>query len=312
LKTKALLTTLVVLALYQAWLNWAQPYGTNSITFCSGNLIRAQRFVFGFHDHKVLYCGSSLSWPMHDYLVQRDEREVECMALVALGALDGVHMVEQTGAAPKLLLLEINHLEREPNKDFQKDLFFPILHQARLRCPALRHGFQPANVLLTWQERGYKPDVRPEPQEAHPRDPSWPPVPQVPANRKPEEVVETCDTIIKSLPALKERLDKLRARGIVIGFYEVPEHPDVTNSAAMQNLRNAIRATFPEDQYGPLLRDDREKYSVCGDGEHLGQDDACVFAYFLLEQARLRLAGIPGVDPHLGGLGPGQVKPAEN
>lgn len=312
MKTKTLLTAAIVLALYQAWLNWLQPYGTNSITFCSGNLIRAQRFVFGFHDHKVLYCGSSLTWPMHEYLIQSDEKEVECMALVALGALDGVHMVEQTGATPKLMLLEINHLERQPDKLFQKDLFSPILYHARLRCTALRHGYQPANVLLTWKERDYKPDVRPEPQEARPRDPSWPPAPPVAANRRPEEVVETCDTIIKSLPALKQRLDKLRARGIAIGFYEAPEHPDVTNSEAMQNLRNAVRATFPESEYGPLLRDGKEKYSVSADGEHLDQNDACVFAYFLLEQARLRLAGIPGVDPRIRGLGPGQAKPAQN
>lgn len=306
MKTKALIMAILLLLGYEAWLKWAQPFGGETLTFSQGNFIRAQQFVHGFKNHKVLYCGSSLSWPMTAYLTQQDPKEVCCLGFVGFGARDGLEIVERSGARPGLIMLEMNHLERRPEKAFHKDLFNPLLHFARNHFSALRHGFQPATMLVVGHERGFKVDTAPNPQEARPRLPEDPIPEPVEAHREPAEVEKTSQEIVEALTDVRTQVERLESRGIVFGFYEVPEHPDVTASPALQRVRDALKEAFPEREYGALVRDPVTKYYICGDGEHLQQEDAGAFAYFLLEEARLRLrrehlTHLPAVIPTLGG-----------
>jgi hypothetical protein len=290
LKAKSLVVAALLLLAYQSWLNWARPLGNQTLTFGQSNMIRAQRYVHDFHDPKVMFCGSSLTYALEHFLIQRDPREVGCLALIALGALDGLEMVERTGARPTLLMLEMNHLNRKPDRAFLDELFRPGMVQLRGKFSALRHGYQPANLLIPWQERGFQPEEPPQFGVAEPKDTACPAPSPVPARRPPQEVEEVSQAAIDMLPGLRLRTEKLRQLGVRVGFYEVPEHIDVTRSLAMQRLRDALKITFPEHQYGRLIRDPDTVYYTDRDGEHLNREDASAFAHFLLAQTRLRLA----------------------
>lgn len=287
-KAKSLSVAFGLLLTYQAWLNWARPRGTETLTFSQGNFVRAQRFVHERRNYQILFCGSSLTFACERFMVREDSDEIGCLALVALGARDGLEMIERTGKRPRLLLLEINHFDRAPNRVFLEELLRPGVYHLRGTFSALRHGYQPGNLLIPWLQRGCRPEPAPVPQEPLPRAPEDEIPPTEPSRRSPAEVEEVFRAGIRELPGLYQRTEKLRAAGVRIGFYEIPEHPDVRGSAAMQKLRDAVSAQFPEADYGALIRDTQNVYYT--DSEHLRDRDGRAFAYFLLQQARARLA----------------------
>lgn len=282
---KSVITCVALFLAYQTWIDWARPVGNHTLRglhdmiFIDGNIIRAQRFLHGQHDQKIIFVGSSITQIMEPFLNQPD---VACLGLPGLGSSDGLDLIEHSGARPKLIMIEINLLQREPSPELLKEAMEPHLFWFHEKFSASRHEFQPANLIVPRIEAGLRKESLKGPQAKPAR-------PLPPEHKHDEEggtgrldaIEPDVASAIERLPQVKLQIDRM---GAAVAFYQLPEDPKVSHSSAMGRLRKEVETCFGQ----PVFFDAGQNYCV-PDGMHMYEEDASAYAHLLLQYARQRL-----------------------
>lgn len=282
---RSLAIALALLLSYQGWLSSARPVGGHTLrglhdmVFCDGNIIRAQRFLHERNDHSIVFVGTSLTTILEPYMRFYDD--VACLGMPGMGAFDGLAVLERSQARPRLVMIEINMLQRGLNHELMEEAMHPRLFWLNRRVMASRHEYQPANLLVPRLEaawRGAKvappPTLRPQP---------LPPDHQhfVAENRGRLDCLNTdVENALNNLPKLQEQLQRL---GLPVGLYQLPEHGEINRSPFMKQLRDTISTRLKEPVWVPPIDD-----YCTSDGEHLCDEDASDCALHLLEYAHRR------------------------
>jgi hypothetical protein len=286
---KSILGALLLLIAYEANLRLWPPRGNQTLTYSQGNLIRAQRQIYGAHSGKVMFLGSSLTVTLEPYL-QRGN--ASCLALAGMGVRDGLRILEHMHSRPPLLMIEINRLQRQPNQEFLQSLLASPFFEMRGASRALRHEYQPANLFVPWLEQTFQlapreldPDPSPRPRRRLP--------PQLNnLSRTLEQHQREIEDGLRDLPGWSPSLQELRGQGVPIAFYEIPEVAAHTQSSAAEQLRQQLRGTFPSPLFGWVPLDRSDSYYTY-DGQHLCDDDAYAYARYLLGQIEGRPQSSP-------------------
>ena len=282
---KSFATAGLLLVLYQVWLWWAQPIGEHTLRglhnmiFADGNIIRAQRYIHGRHDQPIVFVGSSLTATLEPYLSDPD---TACLGMPGMSAMDGLLVIERSGAHPKLVMIEANLLQRNPSKDLLDEVMQPGFFWLHDHFSATLHEFQPANLLvprLDAARRGERLQPRPV-IAAHPLPEGHTHQQNDNKGRYDGLNIDVEDSIAH-LPEVFRLAQRLRAP---IGLYLLPEHQDVNRSPEMARLRQAVEDCF---QLPVLVHPDQQMCTI--DGQHLAEEDACACADFLLQYARKRV-----------------------
>lgn len=282
---KSFATTVILLSLYQAWLWWAQPIGETTLRgrhnmiYVDGNIIRAQRFIHGRHDQPIVFVGTSLTATLEPYLSDPD---VACLGMPGMGAMDGLMVIEGSGAHPQLVMIEVNHLQRGPSEELHEEVMQPGLFWLHDRFSATLHEYQPANLLvprLDAARRGERflprPVLAAHPLSAghfhHPGD-----------NRgRYDWLGLDVENSIERLPEVYQLAKRLN---VPLGLYLLPEHRDVNRAPEIKRLCEAAEKCFQQPVV--MCPDDQ----MCtSDGQHLAEEDASACAYTLLQYARKRV-----------------------
>ena len=236
------------------------------------NMMRAQNFLRA-HPQTVLV-GSSLTFRLPPALL---EPQVSNIGMVGGSSLTGLAIVDGSGQRPKLVLVESNLLERSLDQHtVGSQLRFPERF-LRDHLRVFRTGYDPSNLLwfgLTTLTHQVNEEfvVTPEAAKAFYAEQ------QKYKSRPPESAA--FHQRLKQAAAL---VASLEAKGIKVGFFELPIDKGLANSPADTFIRREVTKAFPPGRYCWLdLGVQAGAHTL--DGVHLTTEDARLVAGKILAQ----------------------------
>ncbi|MFQ5509955.1 MAG: hypothetical protein ACE5FN_11565 [Leptospirillia bacterium] len=262
------------------------------------NVIRAQNFIYGERDTRVVIAGSSLSWRLDATLLPED---LENLAFGGMSAQDGLRLLVRSGMAPELVLVEVNYLPRPERPGFSDGLFMPGMYSARQHIAALREQKRPLGVIGTFLGRIIRgmgdmfkrADMQRPIASAHATGAGAVGggqlfdkflVKQLEGHAHPVPPKSLASTRKNVAPLL----DALAGRGTRVVFFQLPGHPDICDSPRIQSTLELVHTSFSGYPYIEL----GNCHSVATtDGIHLDPDSARRITRELLEQLPELLRG---------------------
>jgi hypothetical protein len=238
-------------------------------------MMRVQNFLAT--NPRTVLVGSSLTFRLPAALL---EPEVANIGLMGGSSLTGLATVADSGMRPALVLIETNLLERPLDRAaVQAQLRFPERFLRR-HLRVFRTGYDPANLLwrgltvLTHQTET-EAVLTPEAARAFYQE-------QQKFKAQPPEAA----AFARNLDETAALVDRLQARGVHVGFFEMPIDPGLVNSPADTMMRRAVTRRFPRARYCWLdLSIPGGAHTV--DGVHLtAGDSALVTRQILAQQQR--------------------------
>jgi hypothetical protein len=238
------------------------------------NMMRAQNFLAG--NPQTVLVGSSLTFRLPPALL---EPQVANIGMVGGSSLTGLAMVDGSGQRPRLVLVEINLLERPLDRDaVQAQLRFPERF-LRKHFRVFRTGYDPANLLwrgLTTLTHQVDADLMVTPQAAHAFY-----LEQQRFKAHPPEITNFRHNL-KQTAAL---VASLEAKGVHVGFFEMPIDPRLMDSPADTMIRHAVAQAFPPGRYC-WLHPEIPGGAHTVDSMHLTTGDAAIIAGQILAQQK--------------------------
>lgn len=260
-------TGAILLVIYAAFVQWLPISISTAQNQYDTNLIRVQDYLRA-PDRRVVLAGSSLTFRLPQPVLGA---EIANVGLAGDGARTVLYLIRDSGARPGLVLVESNLLMHPPSVDLVKSqLRFPDFGlRAALRM--LRTGYDPVNLL--WRGLAaltHKGDA----------EPVMPPqiVRQLTDKQRaekshPPDRARLHDSLADTAAVVKQ----LQARGIKVGFFEMPIDPDLMHSPFDDALRREELQEFPESRFC-WLRPEVPGGAHTVDGIHLTQADAALVA----------------------------------
>ncbi|WP_210520964.1 hypothetical protein [Hymenobacter terricola] len=298
LLVRSLFATLVFLGVYYVWLRVlpgavAVPQGINQ-----DNVIKMQEYLYRTAGHcPTVILGSSLSAKLRPQALPPD---VCNLALRGQSVFEGFELMRRAGQTPRLILLEMNVLDRAPSTGTIENLFSPTLHPLRRWYPGLQARHQPLNEALAGglaildrlrpaaaQRIEQKLGVGgPAPGDALPTDDAnyQPPSPAVVAAARADyEQLPAQPAFGRNLALLHRYVRYFTARGSRVVFFEMPIDANACQGAKMRYIRQQLAADYPAGQPTYLPRPDCGAYRTT-DGMHLTDPSAWRYSTVLAQE----------------------------
>jgi len=170
------------------------------------------------------------------------------LANLALGgdsALTGLEIVARHPPFPKILLVEINVLQKPANHPLVASALAPVPAKIRELLPAARVQYQPINILywalhrVVHGRRGVVDTVIPE--ETHRtllalQDANY------------RQTPDAAD-LSANLEQLRILVRSLETKGVTVVFFELPVDPSLVNLPLATVIRHHVQTIFPVSQY---------------------------------------------------------------
>ena len=294
---RSLLAALILLGVYHIWLRVlpgavAVPQGINQ-----DNVIKMQEYVYATAGQcPTVILGSSLAAKLRPQALPTD---VCNLALRGQSVFEGFELLRRAGQTPRLILLELNVLDRAPNSGTIEELFSPALYPLRRWYPGLQARHQPLNEALSASLAvlGHlRPAAAAHFQEklgvGHSASSATPLADE--ANYQPlsPAVVAAAHADYDQLPAqpgfdhnlnlLYRYVHYFTARGTRVVFFEMPTDAYACQGAKMRYMRQRL-AAYRAGQLTYLPRPDCAAYRTT-DGQHLTDPSAWRYSVVLAQQ----------------------------
>lgn len=291
---KSLLVLLMLLAAYSLLAAQVIPAAWKTPESQGGdNRLRAQHFLYDHGPDDRVIAGSSLARRLRTELMPG--RFVN-LSLGGLSVFDGLEILARSGAAPPLVLVEVNVADRRAHSDFLQSLFAPGLYQARRVLPALREENRPVAVTTAgirhMARRGAELLHRARRPHAvssvgistavkHPPGPPSAVFENMLAkHRKQYALPPDPERLATATENLKRLTEILTARGSRVVLFEMPVHESLCGSLYLTTVRNTLRGALPELPYLEVTPGLCRQYTTT-DGHHLDRESAVRFTRHL-------------------------------
>ncbi len=230
--------------------------GTIGTTQWDRNIICLQSYLYE-PTPDVVIVGSSLGTRLSELPAGWSN-----LALAGGSAMTGLETVRRSGRAPRLVLIEMNFIDRGVDEATVNGLFMPVAHQLRGATPAFRHENRPSVVTswvmvdlyqrLEWRlNRALGGDgvtsERAKPQAARLSEVRRASM----IDRqlaKYEAPVDEAD-IAERVTGLRRTIDHLAERGVAVALFEMPEDASLYDAPAKVAWRAALAEALPRDRY---------------------------------------------------------------
>jgi hypothetical protein len=237
------------------------------------NLMRAQDYLAA-PVQDTLLVGSSLTFRLP---AAELGPHVANLAIAGGAPATGLALVEKAGTRPQLVLVEINLLARGPDLPMVGSLLRFPERGLRKYLRVFRTGYDPVN--LAWRGAAvlmHKADVEPVPPPAVTRQ-------LTDFQRQEKARAPDPAALARTLSQTASLVAALQARGIQIGFFEMPVDASLVHSPADTAVRRAAQLTFPPDRFCWLTLK-LPQGAHTGDGIHLLAPDAALVARQVADQ----------------------------
>jgi hypothetical protein len=238
------------------------------------NMLRAETYLAHSYSETVLV-GSSLTFRLPLPVLGP---HIANLAMAGGAPATGLALIARAETRPKLVLVEVNLLTRGADRTAVTSLLRFPERQLRAGLRAFRTGYDPVNLT----ERGLQALFHKSDE-----DPVPPPdaIRQLTADeQRTKSHPPDATSLHQSLAETASLVATLEARGIRVGFFEMPIDPSLTDLPGEKDLRQAVMKKFPKSRFCWL------NLSVPGgahtlDGIHLTTNDAALIAGQLVRQS---------------------------
>ncbi|HEY4135963.1 MAG TPA: hypothetical protein VGO34_12205 [Alphaproteobacteria bacterium] len=207
------------------------------------------------------------------------------VALAGGGPLTGLELAALARAAPRLVLVETNFVERGPDEKILERASDYPWNVLRQHVKAAQYAYRPTNLLYAALRY-----MREKPAPAE--------LVMLPKDMIEKLIQKSRADLSQPAPAdlLKERLDQMDAeiahlneRGICVAFFEMPVDAALEATVRLVDNREAMQRRFPSARF-PWLAVQLPTPARTSDGLHLAIPDATLVAEQLLAQAKALVA----------------------
>ena len=219
------------------------------------------------------------------------------------------------GHTPRLILLEVNVLDREPAPGTVNELFSPGLFALRRWYPGLQARHQPLNEALAWSLAGLawlrpaaarqfqqKLGVGSQAPPAEALREAAPGAAALAPHGAEYDRLPAQPTFAHNLALLRRYVRYFTSRGARVVFFEMPLDAHACQGARLRYIRQQLAAAFPAGQLPSLPAPDCAAYRTT-DGLHLTDPSAWRYSVQLAQElAALRApaATLLAQQPELG------------
>ncbi|MVM39696.1 hypothetical protein GO730_22300 [Spirosoma sp. HMF3257] len=277
---KAILTTGLFLLLYSLFIYVFRSHIQRTAQIVEQrNTVKAEEFLYeNGHQADTIVVGSSMSnrlsfdkLPGHYYN----------LSLEGMGAIDGLRLLAQANSYPRLLLIEMNTLDHEPDTTFSARFSAVGWSQLHDYVPFTRLKYQPVGVVKALLRDWHR---KIEVEQAEPIDTAF--VTKLLQDR----LTHTND--MPDEPLLHHRLGfastyirKLLGKGTQVVFFEMPTDSRVRKAKANARLRELVCSTFPAPAF-QHIRFPSEIYQTT-DGVHLPLNEGARYSQYIYQQLKV-------------------------
>jgi hypothetical protein len=278
---RAVFTAVILFVIY-ALCKPLYPAG-QSLNQWQGNLVKAQRFLYGNQDQaENIIIGSSLTERLNMGFLP----EFYSLSFNGLSVFDGLTVIQRKEHPPAQVLIETNYILRQENEQFSSTINAEINYQIRKFIPVLREEYQPVVIIssglsdLIEKKRG-KGSEKAEIISEQNR-------PDLFAKLLAEQVAKNkkrpgCELLSRSFTKLRGQVNNLEKQGVTVIFYEMPVDARVNRLPKPRIVRDYFHYYFPDGKYQFVQPVDCNGFSTT-DGVHLDDKSAISFTNYFLEQ----------------------------
>ena len=240
------------------------------------NIVKAEDFLYEQSQQAdTLIVGSSMSTRL---LVDSLPGHYYNLAFEGLSSVDGLRLIARTNLIPRLLLIEINTLDREPDTMFIAKLEKPFLGSIRAFFPFTRVKYQPVGVFKSIVRDAYVPA----------------PVTEAIDTALITKIIGERLTLMNAISSQQDRnlmravatvsayTETLRGKGTRVIFFEVPMDSRVRRTAICRRIRELVRLKFPVANY-ECINFPSDTYQTT-DGIHLPRTESLRYTSYLGQQ----------------------------
>lgn len=279
---KALLTTILLLLAYSLFITvFRHDIRRTAQTVEQRNTVTAEEFLYENEAQAdTIVVGSSMSYRLLFDSLPGHAGHYHNLAMGGMASVDGLNLITQSGHRPKLVLVEINTLDRTPDTTFLNKFIESGWSKIREYVPFMRLKYQPIGVA-----------------KAMLRD--W-------RGGAPENTTETVDTAFvtklvqerlgqsrdvaedrglqRTIDEAHTHIQALRRQGTKLVFFEMPTDPRIRNTNVSRRLRELVAMTFSDSTYRHIRFPD-EFYQTT-DGVHLPRYETLRYTRYLCDQLK--------------------------
>lgn len=256
------------------------------VSYAKRNYIRAENYVFKEKPIDVLIVGSSISAGLDDYLPPTWYN----LSMQGDSALTGLEIVMRSDKRPRIILVETNILVRDIDEEKIKKLFSPLDYQLTQYLPSRKTENAPSRfawifpkTFNTWQKqlRGKEISSTTPP----PKDNT---VSAKTLNQLLQKQLEKFSTpfpqaqLEETVQKIKDRLTALKAQGVTICLFEMPEHPALYSTERKQQFQQLLKDSFPDQDWQWVPNADPQQFQT-NDGRHLTYSSLEKYSHHLIQ-----------------------------
>ncbi len=252
------------------------------------NQIKVQDYLFSDNDSlNMIVVGSSLTERIPMHLMPNSFN----LGLQGLGPVDGLYTMAYKGVYPKYVFIEINHIERELNKELTSSIDNPLMTPLRKHLVPLRDGKQPMGyIAIPYGQKVVAYGIYLSQTVIHKIAPKTEQSENGAANIH-DEILSGVVKFHQRVPSnldkqsaiIKSYIDDMSEKGVKFVFFEVPGETRVISLEGPVAIREQMYKVFPRDKYTYIDLPDCSGYTTT-DGEHLDKPSALKYAEFLREE----------------------------
>ncbi len=257
------LAACLILAGYDVFVVVARPDFVVSYDAQTHNRIVAERYVDG-GTHEAVLVGSSMSGILSREYMRADSLGPDIYNLALLGghSATGLDIVIRKGEWPRVVLIEMNVMDRGYDPGFAGEGFAEPGRAIRHVLPAFRLEYRPFDLatVALWQFARDRIAGRASPPSSAPtKSPS--------IDDRPPDAPYRAE-IAASLRTIDDQIAVLRAHAVRIVLVHLPVDSAIEREPRTQYLWEQTYAAFPLDRYDWLEFDKSGSYEI-PDGVHL-------------------------------------------
>ena len=272
---KSLFTAFVLLVAYHFMLPHISHRFFEFLGQQRDNYAKAQRYVYDVPIGTKVIVGSSMSDMLDNEVLGPGYYK---LTLAGSSALTCLEIVQRSNKRPTVVLIEINVLHRDRDKEFLDDLFSPPFYQLRQHFEMFREKGRPADFVGGLAEAGVRKVCKYTARVLYGSGPSISSAPEgaTPAlrtkllqiEREARDFTPAHEMLKKRTDQLGDYVDALTRQGVTCILFEMPIDASLSNLTAPNLWRQALNERFPPAKYHWLNFDHSRNYET-RDGVHL-------------------------------------------
>lgn len=240
------------------------PYLGKATHQFQDNLIKAHHFLYEDITDTILV-GTSLS----ARIIPDSIPSITSLSFSGCSVEDGLRIIKRKRIFPKVLLIEINLLFREPNTYFLTTVTDGPLSILRKYLPSLREQYAPICIISPLFMKSYNSGL----ENDYLRN-------EAIRNRILDDYTLNNAEVKDRLYSIVSLINYYVKHGTKILFFEMPMNEKITNLKRYKQTRTILHHTFTSTANIKFIPSDSIPY-LTTDGEHLGIEESKKYSHYL-------------------------------